>query len=306
MASGSMDGVGPAEPGFERRRRWVGMIGAACAALVALVIFAGVPTGPTRAGELATTWREIPNGRLRLVAGGADGAAALAGLEIELAPGWKTYWRTPGDTGVPPNLDFTRSTNLASARVLYPAPRRYPEPGGETIGYKSAVTFPIRIVAKDGGAPVGLALALEIGVCERICIPVEAQLALTVPPASSVAAIPVALREALARVPRAQRELRSDDPRLVSTVASLAGAKPQLTFTAAIASGGADADAFIEAPDGLWLPQPRVVSRAGETVRFEVDLSDGVDLAAIVGKPVRITLVSAAGASEASWTLPTR
>src|SRR5689334_18069750 len=81
-----------------------------------------------------------------------------AGVEIKLAPGWKTYWRYPGDSGVPPRFDFAGSENVKSVEILWPAPHRFSDESGITIGYKNDVIFPLRIVPQDAAKPVLLRL----------------------------------------------------------------------------------------------------------------------------------------------------
>ena len=131
------------------------------------------------AAEIASDWVEGHSSRARLV-GGGDG---MAGVELQLPEGWKTYWRTPGEAGgVPPSFDWSKSTNLDSAQVLYPAPKRFTDKAGDTIGYKGNVMFPVRLKPKDPSKPIDVQLALDYGVCKDICIPAEAELTLTVPP----------------------------------------------------------------------------------------------------------------------------
>ena len=121
---------------------------------------------------------------MRLIAARArdEGGAQIlrAGVELRLAPGWKTYWRYPGDSGVPPRFEFDQSENVKSVAVLWPAPLRFSDGDGTTIGYKNNVVFPLRIEAKDRGKPVTLRLKLEYAVCEKICIPVDAKAELSI------------------------------------------------------------------------------------------------------------------------------
>src|SRR5262245_54803089 len=135
--------------------------------------------------SVATPWLELHAARARLLAGPPAAEASrsyLAGFEVSLAEGWKTYWRTPGDAGVPPLFDWTGSSNAATIKVLYPAPHRMQEPGAQTIGYSSTVIFPIEVTPGDRGKPVELKLTVEFGICREICIPAEAKLSLIVSP----------------------------------------------------------------------------------------------------------------------------
>jgi DsbC/DsbD-like thiol-disulfide interchange protein len=131
--------------------------------LFALPLFAWVPAAQASAPQVNLTLRD----------GGWDGDARLAGVHLQLVDGWKTYWRMPGEAGVPPEFDWSASTNLARNEVLYPVPRRIVDAGGETVGYKHEVVFPVRIYPSDPAAPVALKLALFAGVCKNVCVPVH-------------------------------------------------------------------------------------------------------------------------------------
>jgi DsbC/DsbD-like thiol-disulfide interchange protein len=108
---------------------------------------------------------------VRLVAGSETAAVRRAGIEIRLKPGWHTYWRYPGDAGVPPKFDFTGSQNVKDVEVLWAAPQRISEEGGTSIGYTSDVTFPLLVVPSDASKPSVLRLKLDYGVCAKICVP---------------------------------------------------------------------------------------------------------------------------------------
>ena len=116
-----------------------------------------VPSEIARA-ELETGWRQ-------------DGMH-VAGLTIHLHAGWKTYWRAPGDAGIPPRFNWSGSDNIQSVRVQYPVPEVMDQNGVRSIGYHDGVTFPLWIKPKDAAAPIRLRGEIEIGVCEDICVPV--------------------------------------------------------------------------------------------------------------------------------------
>ena len=92
-----------------------------------------------RAADDASPWDGDARSAVRLIAGSSGGGEASApmraGIEIRLKPGWHTYWRYPGDAGVPPRFDFAGSQNVKAVEVLWPAPRRMPEEGLSAIGY---------------------------------------------------------------------------------------------------------------------------------------------------------------------------
>jgi DsbC/DsbD-like thiol-disulfide interchange protein len=279
--------------------------GARCAVAgyAALMLFSEAAT----AGALpvATPWTTVESSRVRLVAGRADGSSRLlAGIEIEMADGWKTYWRNPGSSGVPPRIDWSQSTNLASARLAFPAPSRFVDRDGDTIGYKKYVVLPLELSAADASRPIELKVALEYGVCKDICIPIEVALSLAVPADATTFAPDSRVLIALAHVPRTGADTKPKDPTLQSFKAELAGDKPRLAFEVAFPGGHAGADLFVEAPEGLWVPLARKAGEDGETVRFEIDLTDGADIEALKGKALAVTLVSDAGQSATSVQLP--
>lgn len=257
------------------------------------------------ASELASDWSENFNSRTRLSAARlGDGAAErlFAFVEVELPAGWKTYWKVPGDSGVPPEFDFGKSRNLAGVEVLYPAPRRMIDKGGEVIGYKERVTFPVEVRVADPSRPVALDLALQFGICKDICIPTEVTMALEIEPGADPAASDLQ-RAALSEVPRSGPGLEPGDPVLKRTAAVLTGEKPRLTIEASYPSGASGADLFIEAPGGAYLPPPKKLSENGGDIVFEVDLSADVDLEALKGAELTATLVADAGHSLATFKL---
>src|SRR5271165_556667 len=107
------------------------------------------------ADAFSTDWAAGAKSEARLVAAARD----LAGFEVRLAPGAITYWRDPGDAGVPPTFDFTGSDNLAKAEPVFPAPQRIRESdGSEAFGYERDVVFPVRVEPSDPTKPVTLKL----------------------------------------------------------------------------------------------------------------------------------------------------
>ena len=160
-----------------RAARQGGPLKAALAAALALLL-TGAPAHA--ADSFSTDWAQGAKSQARLIAAGGG----LAGFEIALAPGAITYWRDPGDSGLPPTLDFSGSENVAGVEALFPAPKRIKEAdGGEAFGYDGAVIFPLRVKPRDPAKPVRLALNADFAVCEKVCLPAKARLSLTLPAA---------------------------------------------------------------------------------------------------------------------------
>ena len=144
------------------------------AALGAAAVYFACTTSEVRA-EDASPWQREAHSAVRLLAGSRSGTVLLGGVAIQLQPGWKTYWRTPGDSGVPPRFDFSKSDNVEAVTVLWPAPKKFDDgAGGTALGYKLQVVLPLRIVAKNADKPVMLRANISYAVCDKLCIPVEA------------------------------------------------------------------------------------------------------------------------------------
>ncbi|MEM7269459.1 MAG: protein-disulfide reductase DsbD domain-containing protein [Pseudomonadota bacterium] len=110
-----------------------------------------------------------------------EGGQRMAAIRMELKPGWKTYWRSPGETGIPPHFDWSRSENLASVQVMWPTPKVFTTFGAQTIGYEHRVVLPLKLTAEDPSAPIRMRLGLSFGVCEEICVPAFQEVSLDIP-----------------------------------------------------------------------------------------------------------------------------
>ena len=141
---------------------------------LAAAVFASSLSVEARA-EDASLWQRDGHSAVRLLAGSRSGAVLLGGIAFQLQPGWKTYWRTPGDSGVPPRFDFSKSDNIEAVTVLWPAPTKFDDgAGGHSLGYHDTIVLPLRIVAKNTDKPVTLRADINYAVCEKLCIPVQA------------------------------------------------------------------------------------------------------------------------------------
>ncbi len=253
-----------------------------------------------RAADDASPWDGDARSAARLIAGappsGPD-APLRAGIEIRLGRGWHTYWRYPGDAGVPPRFDFEESQNVKAVEVRWPAPRRLPEAGLATIGYDHDVILPLRVTPRDPAKPVWLEIKLDYAVCERLCVPAQGKAALALAGGQSVQEARLAAAEA--RVPRkvalgvegtlairsVRRELGGDRPRVLVDVA---------------APRGVSVDLFAEGPTDQWaLPVPAAVDGAeGGLQRFMFELDGAPPDAKYVGALINLTAVTDGDAIE--------
>ncbi|RIK92544.1 MAG: hypothetical protein DCC73_12255 [Proteobacteria bacterium] len=133
----------------------------------------------------ASPWQSTPYGRTRLIAamdGVGPGAQALAfGWQVELADGWKTYWRSPGEAGLPPRLQWRQSGNIAGLTVAWPLPERYSLYGYDTAVYRGEVVLPLTVALREPGKSATLDLAVDYMVCKEVCVPLQARYVLSLP-----------------------------------------------------------------------------------------------------------------------------
>jgi len=255
-------------------------------------------TAPAHAAD-ASAWDGTDRSSVRLIAGGRNenGTSLRAGIEMRLAPRWKTYWRYPGDSGIPPRFDFSKSHNVKSVTVRWPAPQRLVDESGTSIGYKHDLIFPLDVVPEDRGKPAMLALAIDYGVCEKICVPVDAKVELTIDGKPTAHEQRIAAAEA--RVPKPAtlgqgdalsiRAVKREGSRIVVDVAYPAGES---------------VDLFAEGPTPDWalpVPSPVAGAQAGQQ-RFTFEL-DGLPRNT---KPEGAALLLTAVAGEHAIEVPYR
>ena len=227
---------------------------------------------PSSRAEDASPWQRDGHSAVRLLAGSRSGAVLLGGIAFQLQPGWKTYWRTPGDSGVPPRFDFSKSENIEAVTVMWPAPLKFDDgAGGVSLGYHDQTVLPLRIVPKSADRPVTLRAAISYAVCEKICIPVEANAELAF---NSVASTEdSALFAALDTVPK---PANVGDPNPL-TIRDVKREGKSAVLVDVVTPDARDVNLFVEGPTPDWgLPVPKPVEHSPPGVkRFSFAL-DGV------------------------------
>jgi DsbC/DsbD-like thiol-disulfide interchange protein len=256
--------------------------------------------GIARAAGDVSPWDGDARSAARLIAGArapGQGAPLRAGIEIRLKQGWHTYWRYPGDAGVPPRFDFAGSQNVKAVEVLWPAPRRLPEAGLATIVYDRDVILPLRVTPQDQAKPVTLQIKLDYAICEKLCVPAQTRAELAL--AGGQSAQDAALAAAEARVPRkvalgavpalAVRSIRRED----------GGDRPRILVDVA-APRGAAVDLFAEGPTEEWgLPLPVAVDGAATGLqRFMFELDGAPPGTKYEGALINLTAVTDSDAIE--------
>jgi DsbC/DsbD-like thiol-disulfide interchange protein len=220
----------------------------------------------------ASPWQRDGHSAVRLLAGSRSGAVLLGGIAFQLQPGWKTYWRTPGDSGVPPRFDFSKSDNIEAVTVLWPAPTKFNDgAGGVSLGYHDQIVLPLRIVPKSADKPVTLRAEVNYAVCEKLCIPVQADVELAF---NSVASTEdSALFAALDTVPK---PANVGDPNPL-TIRDVKREGKNEVLVDVVTPDDRSLNLFVEGPTPDWgLPVPKLVDHSPPGVkRFALAL-DGV------------------------------
>jgi DsbC/DsbD-like thiol-disulfide interchange protein len=242
------------------------------ATLLAATLLAAALTVGARAQD-SSPWQRDGHSAVRLLAGSRSGAVLLGGIAFQLQSGWKTYWRSPGDSGVPPRFDFSKSENVEAVTVLWPAPMKFDDgAGGHSMGYHDQVVLPLRIVAKNADKPVTLRATVNYAVCEKLCIPVEAapELAFT----SVASTEDNALFAALDTVPK---PANVGDPNPLTIRDVKREGKTTVLVDVVAPPGTGEVNLFVEGPTPDWgLPVPKLLEHSPPGVkRFSFEL-DGV------------------------------
>jgi DsbC/DsbD-like thiol-disulfide interchange protein len=237
----------------------------------------------------ASPWQRGAHSAVRLLAGSRSGSVLLGGIAVQLDPGWKTYWRTSGDSGVPPRFDFSKSDNIEAVTVLWPAPMKFDDGGGGfSLGYHDQVVLPLRIVTKNTDKPATLRADISYAVCERICIPIEANAELAF--ASVASTEDSVLFAALDTVPK---PASIGDPNPL-TIRDVKREGKSTVLVDVVAPDARTVNLFVEGPTPDWaLPVPKLLEHGPPGVKrfaFELDgLPPGTEPD---GAALKLTLVS--------------
>lgn len=186
----------------------------------------------------------------------------MAAIRLDLAPGWKTYWRAPGDAGIPPTFNWRGKRNADAISVLWPTPQVYFDYGMRSIGYEGQVTLPLRIATAHPGKPIRLRGEMNIGVCSDVCVPhtldIDALL-----PADPTAKPTPAIVAALAQMPYSAEEAN-----VQSAVCSIAPMEDGMRIEANIiipTTGAQEVTVIEPGIPGVWTSEPKT-TRSGQTL----------------------------------------
>lgn len=211
-----------------------------------LLALAGLPFAPPALAALP--WAA------RFLGGGFDGESYVAGLYVQIDKGWKTYWRNPGDAGIPPTITAT-ADNFASLTVDFPLPKRFVDAGGEALGYHDEVLFPLHLKPKDPSKPMSVHFSSFFGVCQQVCTPAKFEAMLSFTPKDAPSTEAGLISKWQARVPSG------------STFASSAQVNDSFLV---IKINQPCNDIFVEGPDRYYFRAPDFAREAGKAF-FKID-----------------------------------
>lgn len=222
---------------------------------------------------------------LEALAGWREGGERTAGLRVTLDPGWKTYWRAPGEAGLAPVFDWSASRGVSDVEVEWPAPETFDDAGYTSIGYTGSFVLPLRMA--DAGQGGVLAGSVELGVCDEVCIPVTLDFSADLPAAE--AAPDPEIVAALRRRPVSAEEAGVT---AVSCRISPAGDGVLLRSEVALAAAGASDLLVVEVADPrLWAFRSETTASDGVLVN-ETELHHSGGLPVVLSRAqIRLTVL---------------
>ena len=224
------------------------------------ILAGGAVLGPVSAESQAVISTGESFVQVTLLPGRAEaGGARMAGLVLDVAPEWKTYWRNPGAAGIPPQFDWSGSRNLGAVEVLWPRPRFFESFGLTTLGYSGRVVFPVRLVPERPDQAMEIVLGLALGVCREICVLEETTAEMRIEPgAPEIGGALVAAAEAA--VPRPGAELG-----LTGATCRISGAGARRRFDAVLdfAQALRDPVVILEGPELTWFTGVETTTESG-------------------------------------------
>lgn len=251
-----------------------------------LWVFLVVTLAASPALAAATPWQELaPGVRARLISGDTiSGGKALAGLELDMPETTKTYWRLPGETGIPTEIDFSASTGMSGATIAWPFPQIDRSQGYLDFVYYGQLVLPFELSVDETGAVLNASVTL--GVCDEVCVPVMASFSLPLG-ASPDAGQSIRIQQALAATPiewdRASVPFAGVEANPSGTGLLLSYPHPDIDPVQIIAETGANGQIF-------GAPQ-----KSPESAIVEIRLLGGADGQALAGQSVQLTFMTAAG-----------
>jgi DsbC/DsbD-like thiol-disulfide interchange protein len=195
----------------------------------------------------------------------ADGTH-MAAVKVTMNPGWKTYWRAPGDAGIPPQITWSGSRNLGTVSLEWPTPVVFNQNGMRSIGYTDALVLPLRISPKDADKPVRLKATLDIGVCRDICVPQRLKVKAELPPSGA--------RDAEIAAALVDQPLTAREAGVGKVTCKLSPTSDGVALKATIqmpSAGGTEVAVVETADPHIWVAEGKT-KRSGKTLVTETEM----------------------------------
>ncbi|MBD9371314.1 hypothetical protein IB238_01500 [Rhizobium sp. ARZ01] len=252
---------------------------------------------PTLAAAASSDWFETQGGRVRLVVlpERADGTIPAL-LDVQLKPGWKTYWRDPGQSGIPPSISFSPASGLALQTMRFPVPKQFDDGYSRYAGYDQSVALPLTL-RRDGSAPDGskVSASIFLGVCKDICIPVQAELTVDLQASATAGSQDEAV---VAVAEAALPEAPSPDFAVSDARWSADGKSISVTFTAPARRSDKPPQVFVSGPEGFQFGSGAAPERIGDAYRVDVPLLHKPKSASLSGAAILFTVESGGRSME--------
>lgn len=218
-------------------------------------------SAPALAGD---GWQETDGARVRLlIEPPAAGTTVIRGLiDIDLEPGWKTYWRDPGSSGIPPVIDVSQAAGFIGADIHFPAPMWIETDYGAYAGYDRPVGLPVTFTRSATSLPAELSASVFLGVCDEVCVPVQMTFTTMIEAANGTSVEGARVARAHAALPGA--------PDAAFSIEALPGASPgKARFAVTVRDPDAPAEVFIFSADGTQFHRPALTEADSHSRVFE-------------------------------------
>ncbi|WIH25564.1 protein-disulfide reductase DsbD family protein [Photobacterium damselae] len=259
-----------------------------------MTIWALMMSLSVHANTLTTGWVHNPQHppvavRLMLTGEKNEANKTVEGLlEVKLDKDWKTYWRSPGEGGTAPSINWELSSNLNSVDWHWPLPKRYEFLGVETLGYKHDVIFPMTFHLDDMNKPVFLSGKLTMSSCTSICVLTDYELSLDFNPEKLVPSV-----DAMVLYNKGNSLVPKPSTAVELTQVSYDEAKKIVSIVATNKAGWTNPDVFV---DGQSKPVKQTsfltpkIDVSGEQLIAQVPVSSWFGTPKLVGEPLSVTI----------------
>lgn len=248
----------------------------------------------------SSAWVETEGGRIRITAlpPSSDGVIRAI-LDVDLLPGWKTYWRDPGDAGIPPSVNFEGSTNIEQLRLDFPPPERVDDGYSVWAGYTYPVAFPLTLTQDKAGAASVLEAQVFLGICKTICIPVQNSFSLTVDPNAKANSFEQRI------VDKAYSQIPEQAGHDIS-IRELTFLMRDQALSVSIAHPDtmSDLDLFLTAPSGWYFDIPERVGGNDGVSQFNISVIDAPGEKSLSGTELQILVTSPTRSMETISKVP--